>query len=279
MQSQNDQYISRRVAVPSEFKEVFSHFYVAHNKGDESIRKTLFPSYKPILVFNFGKTSFTSPSQQKAITIGKCLVLGPVKKAFEYTLGDHTELFVVNFKDDGFHRFFSQAMVDNHEWVHPDELVEENCFSNLWKQLISLESAEERAAYLIEFCRPYLEKEDKTIRKIMDFSNQTSVDPIKVVADEFDQSKRNVQLKHKKHLGYSAKAYARYRRFLKTITFLQQRIESAGKHIDWIAVVEQNGYYDQPHLIRDFKHYLDITPSQYLALHRDVCIARPSEEA
>jgi len=278
MQSQNDQYISKKVAVPLEFKEVFSHFYVAHNKGDESIQKTLFPSYKPILVFNFGKASFISPSQQKTITIGKCLVLGPVKKAFEYTLGDHTELFVVNFKDDGFHRFFSQAMVDNHGGVHPDELVEENCFSNLWKQLISLESAEERAAYLIEFCRPYLEKEDKTIRKITDLNNRTAVDPIKTVADKTGQSERNVQLKHKKYLGYNAKAYARYQRFLKTIAFIQQRIESTQEKIDWFDVIEQNGYYDQPHLIRDFKYYLAITPSQYLALHRDICIARPSDK-
>ena len=279
MQSQSDKYISKRIAVPTEFGEVFSHFYVTHNKGEESIRKTLFPSYKSILVFNFGKASFTSPSQQKTITIGKCLLLGPVKKAFEYTLGNHTELFVVNFKDDGFHRFFSQAMVDSYGGVHPDELGDDHCFSELWYQLKNLNSNEERVDYILRFCRPYLEKGDKTIRKITDFSNQAAVDPIKAVADETNQSKRNVQLKHKKYLGYSAKAYARYRRFLKTITFLQQRIESADQHIDWITIVEQNGYYDQPHLIRDFKYYLDITPSQYLALHQDICIAGPSEEA
>src|SRR5690625_2008041 len=272
IQSQSDKYVSNKIAAPSEFEDVYTHFYTAQNKTNSPIRKTLLPSYHTILVFNFGKATFFPSSQNEAVDIGKCLVLGPVKRACDYTLGPQTGFFVVNFKDDAFHRFFGRTLVSGHDALHPDELVEEDCFSHLWKQLMPMKSAEERAAYLVECCRPYLSESDETVQKITAHDSDDALDPQKTVADTTRQSKRNVQLKHKRHLGYSAKEYARYRRFLKTIAFLQQRLESIDEQVDWFEVIDQNGYYDQPHLIRDFRLFLNITPSQYLTLHRDICI-------
>src|SRR5699024_8465875 len=115
MEANNQHYQSQRLAVPPEFEDVFTHFYVAQNKANLPIRKTLFPSYQTILVFNFGKATFFPSTQNEATDIGKSLIIGPVKKACNYTLGPQTELFVVNFKDDAFYRFFSRALVSGYE--------------------------------------------------------------------------------------------------------------------------------------------------------------------
>jgi AraC-like DNA-binding protein len=278
MQTPNDNYISNKIAVPLGFKEVFSHFYAARNTGDNPIEKTFFPSYQTMLVFSFGEVSFTSPSQQKTIPIEKCLVLGPVKKAFDYRLGDHTEMFVINFKGEGFHRFFSRAMAADFQTIHPDELVEDHFFSRIWHQLKEMDSDNQRAQHILTFCRNYLDQQDETIQQILAQSSDPAVDPIKTVAENTNQTQRNVQRKHKKHLGYSAKAYARYERFKKTITFIHKQPESASGPVDWFDVIEQNGYYDQSHLIKDFKYFLDLTPSQYMTLHQDICVAHPADK-
>jgi len=47
-----------RIAVPSEFESVFSHFYFAENKTDFAITKTLLPSFQTILIFTFGAKAY-----------------------------------------------------------------------------------------------------------------------------------------------------------------------------------------------------------------------------
>jgi hypothetical protein len=97
-------YVNFRISVPQEFEEVFSHFYFAKNNSDNKITKTLLPSYQTIMVFNFnGKALFHS--RQTTIETDRCLVLGPVKKAFDYSLLPNSQILAGNFRDDAFYRF------------------------------------------------------------------------------------------------------------------------------------------------------------------------------
>lgn len=61
MKTDGQDYNNYRITAPSEFEEVFSHFYYAENNTEKPITKTLFPSYQTILVFSFGsKISLTT---------------------------------------------------------------------------------------------------------------------------------------------------------------------------------------------------------------------------
>lgn len=62
-------------------------------------------------------------------------------------------------------------------------------------------------------------------------------------------------------VGLTPKLYLRVARF--------QRVMECITHaaaIDWWDVVEQHGYYDQPHFIRDFRDFTGFTPTQWLKL-------------
>ena len=37
------------------------------------------------------------------------------------------------------------------------------------------------------------------------------------------------------------------------------------RHVDWCETAQRYGYYDQPHMIRDFHAFAGMTPSAYLA--------------
>ncbi|MHA4811107.1 helix-turn-helix domain-containing protein [Flavitalea flava] len=268
--TENEQgYTSLRIAVPTEFETVFSHFYIAENKSTQSLTKILLPAYQTILIFCFGNNASLTTKQNTKIEVEKCLVLGPIKQAFEYTLPVNTGILVANFKDDAFYRFFGTAIIAEHLPINPDVLLAENCFTNLWHQLKNINSTNERVSHILEFCKPYLRNQDNTTSLLSNFKDETR-NPIKSIAEKTNQSERNIQLKQKEQFGYSAKEINRYQRFLKAIKFVEEEIAKA-KKVEWFDIIEYCNYYDQSQLIHDFRHFMNISPTQYLKFQQDIC--------
>lgn len=260
-----DHYYEQRIQVPAEFEQVVTYFYAAQNKSDSDIAKILVPSFQTIIAFSFG-APISFQSKGDSITLDQCIVLGPVTQPIQYTLPAAADLLVVNFKDDAFYRFFGPALLSGFIAAHPDALLQENCFAQLWLALKEL-PPQERTGLILDFCRPYLKRREAAFEHISQQTSDDLVSPIKALAHKTGQSERSIQLNHKKYLGYTAKEKARYERFSKAIQLLQN---PAGK-VDWLQVVQVCGYYDQSQLIHDFKHYLNLSPSRYIKFQTEVC--------
>lgn len=258
-----------RIAVPSAFESVFSHFYFAENKTNFPITKTLLPSFETILVFNFGTKSTLKSNQNSVLEVEKCIILGPIKQAFDYTLHPNSEILVANFKEDAFYRFFGNALLIHSLPIHPDALIPENCFSNLWQELKIIANTKERVDYILEFCKPYLKEQNLITTLLANFKEDT-LDPIKAIASTMNQSERNIQLYQKKFFGYTIKEISRYERFLKAVQLVQKNAVTS-KETDWIFIVNECGYYDQSQLIHDFKYYMNISPTKFVKFQSDIC--------
>lgn len=269
METGNNEYKNFRMPVSTGFEDVFTHFYYADNETPATITKTLLPSFQTILIFNFGAKALLHSKNNSEIEIEKCLVLGPIKQAFDYSLPPNSKILVANFKDDAFYRFFGNALLAEHLPINPDDLLAENCFTALWTALNKINDLNDCVHYILEFCKPYLKQRNVIVEQLANFKDET-LSPIKSIAYQQQQTERNIQLNHKKYLGYSAKEIARYQRFLKAIEWIQNSASKSLK-IDWFEVINQCGYYDQSQLIHDFKHYTNISPTQYLKFQQDIC--------
>lgn len=270
--SSRKEYFSGRIDVPSEFQEVFSYFYVAKNNSKERIHKTLLPNYQTLLLFNFGGELILSTNSGMSIEVDKCIVIGPIKQSFDYSIAAGSEIVVANFKDDAFYRFFGQSAVSGKITMHPDDLMDENCFTILWQLLKKIGTQEERVSIILSFCKPYLRNRTNAFEVISNQANANeALNPVKTIADKTQQSERNVQLNYKKYLGFSAKEINRYKRFLRAVGLLQDLAASSRK-ADWFYIIEECNYYDQSQLIHDFKHYLNLTPTQFFKFQEEVCI-------
>lgn len=266
-------YQNYRIAVPPAFEEVFSHFYYAENSSGETVSKTLLPSYQTIMVFSFGAPVSFISNQNDEVIIDKCIVVGPLKKAVDYTLPPNAEILVANFKGDAFFRFFGIAAIAENLSVHPDDLLNENCFTGLWIALCKISNTNDRVNWLLDFCKPYLQQRNPIAGQIASFDDGNQ-SPIKAISVENNLSERAIQLNHKKYLGYSAKEISRYQRFLKAIQLIQTIATDTSK-IDWFEIISECDYYDQSQLIHDFKHYLNLSPSKYMKLQQDICNPKP----
>jgi len=269
MSEQHSGYHDYRMAVPTAFEQVFSHFYFAENRSARSITKTLLPSYQTILIFNFGTKISLQSAQNMQISMDKCIVLGPIKRAFDYSMPTGAEMLVVNFKDDAFYRFFGNAAIAEHLPIDPDGLLQQDCFIGLWKTLDTLTDNTERITNILRFCEPYLQHRNKIAEQLASFDSQLQ-SPIKAVSTMNNQTERNTQLNYKKHFGYTAKEFNRYSRFLKAVRMIPELLKRNSKP-DWFELINACGYYDQSQLIRDFKHYTNLSPTRYLKFQRDIC--------
>jgi AraC-like DNA-binding protein len=265
-------YISRRLPVPPEWDEVFSHFYYAVNLTDQPIRKNLLPTFQTILVFSFGPPAQLVSGEEEILLIEKSMVIGPVKRSLQYILPPGNEILVANLKADTFYRFFARSLRSTQYLVlHPDELLEKHCFADLWDELRTMPSAETKMQAILAFSADYLRTREAASEALLQAADDPAINPVKELAGKKQQSERTVQLNYKKYLGYSAKELNRYKRFQETIYFIN-KIHQPGRDIDWFEVIHHSGYYDQSHLIHDFNHYLGISPGQYLKLWEEMCV-------
>ncbi|MDO1450714.1 helix-turn-helix domain-containing protein [Rhodocytophaga aerolata] len=269
MTHNDETYNHFRIAIPAAYENVFSHFYFAQNQSNEIVTKTLLPSYQTILIFNFGTKVLLISRQHTQIEIDKCLVVGTIRKAFNYSLPPQSKILVANFKDDAFYRFFGHTSLAQNLPLHPDEGMNQNCFTALWHELNKMDNVEGQVNYILAFCTPYLRERDTIAQQLANFKQQ-SLNPIKAIASHNKQTERNIQLKQKEHFGYSAKEINRYQRFLKAIEYLENMASRASKE-DWFTIIHACGYYDQSQLINDFTYYLNLSPTKYLKFQQDVC--------
>ena len=268
--SQTDRiYHNFRIAVPADYKNVFSHFYFAENKSDYNIKRILFPSYQTILIFNFGTKAVLYSKANTKIEIDKCVVIGTIRKAFEYALPPQSKILVINFKDDAFYRFFGNASLTENLPFNPDEILSQNCFTVLWAKLSKIEDVYQQVNCILTFCNPFLKHRDKIAEQLANFSEK-SLNPIQTIASNNNQTVRNIQIKQKEYFGYTAKEIIRYKRFLKAVKYLE-KMDPKASRVDWFNIINECGYYDQSQLIKDFKLYLDTSPTKYLKCQQDMC--------
>ena len=80
------------------------------------------------------------------------------------------------------------------------------------------------------------------------------------LAERCGLSLRQVERKFAEQIGISAKRYARILRFRSAL-----RHKASSSALNWTDISQLAGYYDQNHLVKEFRELADATPSDYCA--------------
>jgi AraC-like DNA-binding protein len=87
--------------------------------------------------------------------------------------------------------------------------------------------------------------------------------PVAPLADAAGVSGNHLAAQFKAHVGVTPKRVARIYRFAQLILSVDTR-----RPVDWPALAQTVGYFDQAHLSREFKDFTGHTPTEYLDLRR-----------
>ncbi|GLU55401.1 hypothetical protein Dfri01_48620 [Dyadobacter frigoris] len=269
------------IDVDAPLNEVIKYLYCIQTPVDfETTYQHLSPNLEMMLIFNFGKPVGLSFADNTSadLKINKVAVIGPLRKMLTYELQPETNLIVVVFNPQGFYRLIQLPMdgMGESDLIDPDELLQITGFLALWKQLDSLPSLEDKIVLLKEYGLNFIQDADHAsspLLKGIDYFENPMIQPVRAIAMDSDLSERTIQLRFKKYLGYSPKELLRFLRFKKIISSI---LKLENQEVDWHGLVEEFGYHDQSHLIKDFHHYLGTTPHKFVReiVGKEFCMSR-----
>jgi len=271
----------KHVDVNGPLHEAVRYFYCIQTPSDfEKIDQHLSPNLEMMLVFNFGgpvRMSFgdSAYGDQELSRIG---VLGPLRKMLNYEVLPNTDLIIAVFNTDGFYRLFQMPMYEMHgeKIINPDELTLNTGFGELWQALKNMSSLDDRLELLEDYAKIFLHEPDTETAALtsgIHYLHNPLIQPVRAMAMDSDVSERTIQMRFKKYLGYSTKELLRFLRFRQVINCIQKE---GNNEIDWHGLIEEFGYHDQSHLIKDFRHYLGTTPRKFVRdiVGKEFCVSK-----
>jgi len=257
-----------RIEPEGALQEVISHFYCINTSSDfKPVVQHLSPNLQMMLVFNFSlpaKVSFADRGAEQE-WIKKVAIIGPLRQMLNYEIQPDADIIICVFNPNGFYRLFQLHMGElvNKSVADPDELLGIKGFQDLWEILKSLPNRHERICMLEVYGHAFIceaDRETDPLVKGTSYFNHPQIQPVKAISTDSGLSERTIQLRFKKYLGYSTKELLRFLRFKQVINSIQD----LDTPIDWHEIVNNYGYHDQSHLIKDFRHYLGTTPQKFM---------------
>ncbi|QDU10377.1 helix-turn-helix domain-containing protein [Gimesia aquarii] len=138
----------------------------------------------------------------------------------------------------------------------------------IWERLMEAPSTTSRFSVLEQFLLDRLTQPPHDYPAIMSaiqqFSASSAMVGVREVSDSMGYpAKRFIRLFHD-YAGLTPKLFGRIQRFQ---SVLDQIV--AGKTLKWTSIALDCGYYDQSHLIRDFRAFSGVTPEEYQPIEAD----------
>ena len=98
--------------------------------------------------------------------------------------------------------------------------------------------------------------------------------PIAAIAAELGVSHGHLDREFTRVVGLSPRALARLLRLQRLLAGID-----VGGDVEWADLAVELGWFDQAHLIRDFKRHTGVTPTRYVAAQRSTYVAIQAGEA
>lgn len=187
-----------------------------------------------------------------------CVVVGPQLTPVEIELSRDHRAVMIGFQPGGLYRFLGIPMSEMFDYgIDGFDL-----FGRDVRNLISELRETEQPDLINTIVQSWILKKmhkanellpfDLALRKLQRNGSLCSMDD---VARDACLSLRQFQRKCHQRLGMNPKLYARIARFSKAYSMYE-----ADQQLTWSHISHHCGYFDQMHLIRDFKEFAGVTP-------------------
>lgn len=202
-------------------------------------------------------------SGNKKLKQGSSIIVGPQTERLTITMGYHHLVIKVGFQPGGLYRLLGIPMQEllRTEAFNASELLG-NEINDINEQLREAASFAEMKWILESYLLKKMKKVKQQLLPI-DFVlplmiKEGGLINIEYLATTACLSNRQFERVFKDRIGLSPKFFSRLVRFANAWV-----LKEASPTLSWIKIAHQCGYYDQMHLIRDFKEFTGTTPTAY----------------
>lgn len=190
------------------------------------------------------------------------MFVGQMIRPFTHHVTNTVHLLVVDFTPTGFYQLWSVPAQELVEQTVATEHIRGAATHSITDQLRKASSSADRLALLDKFLvrrLMYTTSTDSRIEAAVDLLQQQP-GPIQIrqLAQWLNYPERTLNRRFTQTVGLSPKTYARVQRFLKTRYWLTHK--PSHQWNDWLTLA---GYFDQAHLINEFRYFTGKPPLLY----------------
>jgi AraC-like DNA-binding protein len=248
----------------SEVVELF--WYRAHETAEAGCaapREAILPDGCAHLVFNLSENRigfYEQIASNRLTVLSGSIFCGPRSSAYAIVPAAAAIIGVL-FRPGGVFRLLSAPTEEFRNAQVPLELVIGG--EGLRQQLIA--GATPRAKFLLleKFLLRRLQRSlslHRAVRYAVNAFEQDLFVSVAAVLAKIGLSERRFSRIFNEQVGLTPKLFQRVRRFQRTMSSLPSYGE-----VDWAGTATANGFYDQAHLINDFRAFSSVTPSDFFA--------------
>lgn len=189
---------------------------------------------------------------------------GPYRQSWIIDTAEQVRVMGVNFRPGGVHALIG---ISAHELAQCDINLEDMLGASvrrLRERLLETACSMQRLALLEHWLRTLRAEptwDTSILRAAAALGQIAEVPAIARLQRETGYSAHRFGLLFRRHIGMTAKHYARLMRFRAVV-----ELAHAAGQPDWARIAADGGYYDQAHLSHEFRRFAGITPSAFAAL-------------
>jgi AraC-like DNA-binding protein len=247
----------------SEIIELF--WYRAHGIAatNSAPREAILPDGCAHLVFNLSANRielYENIESDRLTALGGSIFCGPRSSPYAI-LPAAAAVIGVGFRPGGVFRLLSAPTEEFRDTQVPLELIIGG--DELRDRLIAAATPMARFFLLEKFLLRQLQRSPllhRAVRYAVNAFEHDSFLSVSAVLEKIGLSERRFSRIFSEQVGLTPKLFQRVRRFQRTMASLPSNGE-----VDWADTATANGFYDQAHLINDFRAFSSVTPSDFFA--------------
>ena len=230
----------------------------------------LLPDGSVEVAFHLTDPVFACPAGGRPVRLPRNVLFGQLTRPLTLAPAGPAHVVGIRFRPAGASAFLQvrqRALRDR--WVMLDEVS--HAFRGVPDRLAAQVSWPSRARVLEDvlhglLVRGLVGRPDPVVYRASD-AIERSHGTVRIdgVARQFGVSGRRLLRLFNRHVGLSPKLLARIMRFQRVFRVLQ---EQPGR--SWSELAQETGYYDQAHLVREFRAFAGNTPEAFVRERRDI---------
>ncbi len=224
---------------------------------------TMFPDGSGSIIFNLGKKAGLSDTRGQEVEYNNNLLLGPFTEPYSLHLEKCDRIIGIKFKQGGLHH-----LINKH--IQPfcnNASILETVINDGIPQLIQMLSDAKKEEEIIKILNKYLFLKVSTKSKYSDIIEfalkeleiSESNTNISLICEQLNISNKHLITLFKRMVGLTPKQIDRLNKFNGVLKLIQKP-----EQLNWSSIAFACNYYDQAHLINEFKSFSGWSPKQYL---------------
>jgi AraC-like DNA-binding protein len=193
-----------------------------------------------------------------------CMLLGIRSRFSIIDTGKLRSAMGVVFRPGGVYAFLNTSADAFHNKCVPLDLIWGSMVGSLAERLRTAKHPAGKfrvlEATLLERINQRVHLNDAVKYALEEFARRPHITSVQKVAQEAGLSRRWFAQLFREQIGLTPKLYCRVQRFQNALKQI-----GSGASVDWAQLALAAGYYDQAHLIRDFRDLSGLSPCAYLA--------------